>query len=70
MSKPQFRHKSQATAQALSLSQGRIFPPPLAKKPGDSISASEWGFVDTSFAVDADGAITVTGNRYPGLSGQ
>ncbi len=70
MSKPQFRNKSQAKTPALSLSEGRIFPPPLARNPRDSVSASEWGFVDTSFAVDADGAITVTGNRYPGLSGQ
>jgi alkyldihydroxyacetonephosphate synthase len=29
-----------------------------------------WGFRDTTFAVDKDGAITVTGNRYPGLSGE
>ncbi len=29
-----------------------------------------WGFRDTTFAVDSDGAITVTGNRYPGLSGE
>lgn len=29
-----------------------------------------WGFRDTTFAVDRDGAITVTGNRYPGLSGE
>lgn len=70
MSKPRFRNKSQSNAQAQDLSHGRIFPPPMAQNPKDAISASEWGFVDTSFAVDADGAITVTGNRYPGLSGQ
>jgi alkyldihydroxyacetonephosphate synthase len=29
-----------------------------------------WGFRDTTFAVDATGAITVTGTRYPGLSGE
>ena len=29
-----------------------------------------WGFRDTSFGVDADGAITVRGSRYPGLSGE
>ena len=29
-----------------------------------------WGFRDTTFAVDKDGAITVTGSRYPGLSGE
>lgn len=29
-----------------------------------------WGFRDTTFAVDQAGAITVSGNRYPGLSGE
>lgn len=29
-----------------------------------------WGFRDTAFGVDRAGAITVTGNRYPGLSGE
>ena len=29
-----------------------------------------WGFRDTTFALDQNGAITVTGNRYPGLSGE
>ncbi len=29
-----------------------------------------WGFRETTFAVDGAGAITVTGNRYPGLSGE
>lgn len=68
MLKPQFPTKSKGTA--LSSSQGRIYPPPLAQNPKDAISTSEWGFVDTSFAVDGAGAITVTGDRYPGLSGQ
>jgi len=34
------------------------------------VSADEWGFADTSFTVNAEGAITVTGTRYPGLSGE
>ncbi|HUQ19916.1 MAG TPA: FAD-binding oxidoreductase [Gemmatimonadaceae bacterium] len=34
------------------------------------MSANEWGFADTSFTVNAEGAITVTGHRYPGLSGE
>jgi len=34
------------------------------------VSADEWGFADTSFTVNAEGAITVTGHRYPGLSGE
>jgi alkyldihydroxyacetonephosphate synthase len=34
------------------------------------VSVAEWGFADTSFTVNADGAITVTGSRYPGLSGE
>lgn len=52
------------------LTGGRIFPPPPTIPASDAVSADEWGFVDTSFTVNADGAITVTGNRYPGLSGQ
>jgi len=68
MPKPQFRNRSNRTA--LSSSEGRIYPPPVVENPGDAISATEWGFVDTSFAVDHSGAITVKGDRYPGLSGQ
>ena len=52
------------------LTGGRIFPPPPTVPESDAVSADEWGFADTSFTVNADGAITVTGNRYPGLSGQ
>ena len=53
-----------------SSSQGRIYPPPAAPDPRDAISLDEWGYADTAFAVDANDAITVTGNRYPGLSGE
>jgi alkyldihydroxyacetonephosphate synthase len=34
------------------------------------MSTQAWGFKDTTFAVDNSGAITVTGDRYPGLSGE
>jgi alkyldihydroxyacetonephosphate synthase len=50
--------------------QGRIYPGPQKHDPRDSISTQAWGFEDTTFAVDETGAITVTGNRYPGLSGE
>jgi alkyldihydroxyacetonephosphate synthase len=53
-----------------TLAQGRIFPPPPPSRVEDAVSVDEWGFADTSFTVNADGAITVTGNRYPGLSGE
>ena len=50
---------------------GRIHPPPAPPPaPGDAVISDAWGFADTSFAVDASGAITVTGSRYPGLSGE
>ena len=49
---------------------GRIYPGPPKHDPRDVISTQSWGFEDTSFAVDSTGAITVTGDRYPGLSGQ
>lgn len=52
------------------LTQSRIYPPPPEPRPEDDVSADEWGFADTSFTVNADGAITVTGSRYPGLSGE
>jgi alkyldihydroxyacetonephosphate synthase len=52
------------------LTQGRIYPPPPAPAADDALSPDEWGFADTSFTVNADGAITITGNRYPGLSGE
>ena len=48
----------------------RIYPPAPTLDPRDAVSPDEWGFADTSFAVNGTGAITVTGNRYPGLSGQ
>ncbi len=50
--------------------QGRIYPGPPLHDPRDEMSNHAWGFRDTTFAVDSDGAITVTGNRYPGLSGE
>jgi alkyldihydroxyacetonephosphate synthase len=48
----------------------RITPPAPTDVPASSISTDTWGFRDTRFAVDASGAITVTGSRYPGLSGE
>jgi alkyldihydroxyacetonephosphate synthase len=55
---------------AISSHQQRIYPPPTPHDPRDVMSNHAWGFRDTTFAVDKDGAITVTGNRYPGLSGE
>ncbi len=63
-----FRESSKRSTTALS--RGRIFPPPPTSRPEDAVSADEWGFADTSFTVNAEGAITVTGTRYPGLSGE
>jgi len=50
--------------------KGRIHPGPPKHDPRDTISTQSWGFEDTTFAVDSTGAITVTGDRYPGLSGE
>ncbi len=50
--------------------RGRIHPGPPKHDPRDVISTQSWGFEDTTFAVDSSGAITVTGDRYPGLSGE
>lgn len=55
---------------ALSSTEGRLYPRPLPSDPRDAVNVKEWGFQDTSFAVDDSGAITVTGARYPGLSGE
>lgn len=54
----------------ISSGRDRIHPPPPQHDPRDAISTYAWGFQDTSFAVDQAGAITVTGDRYPGLSGE
>ena len=50
--------------------KGRIFPGPPKHDPRDTISTQSWGFEDTTFALDETGAITVTGDRYAGLSGE
>ncbi|HKY98674.1 MAG TPA: FAD-binding oxidoreductase [Gemmatimonadaceae bacterium] len=50
--------------------KGRIYPGPQKHDPRDSMSTQSWGFQDTTFAVDETGAITVTGDRYPGLSSE
>lgn len=52
------------------MTQGRSYPPAPRHDPRDEMSTHAWGFRDTTFAVDENGAITVTGNRYPGLSGE
>lgn len=49
---------------------GRIHPGPPKHDPRDAVSTQAWGYEDTTFAVDQTGAITVTGDRYPGLSGE
>jgi alkyldihydroxyacetonephosphate synthase len=49
---------------------GRIHPPPPAVDPRDLVRGDGWGFADTEFSVTRDGHITVTGRRYPGLSGE
>lgn len=51
-------------------SRPRIYPPAPVSDPRDAMGEFAWGFRDTSFAVTGDGAITITGDRYPGLSGE
>jgi alkyldihydroxyacetonephosphate synthase len=48
----------------------RITPPPPERDPADAVRGDGWGFADTSFDVTPEGHITVTGSRYPGLSGE
>lgn len=57
-------------AMKTGMNDGRIYPEPPRHDPRDVISTQSWGFQDTTFALDDTGAITVTGNRYPGLSGE
>ncbi len=49
----------------------RIDPPslPAVGADEDAIRPDGWGFADTSFGLDG-GNLTVSGNRYPGLSGE
>lgn len=55
---------------AASPAAGRIHPPAPAFDPRDAVRGDGWGFADTTFAVTPEGHITVTGDRYPGLSGE
>jgi alkyldihydroxyacetonephosphate synthase len=48
----------------------RLHPPPPTDPAGDAVHDDAWGFADTSFGVTAEGHITVSGDRYPGLSGE
>ena len=48
----------------------RIQPPaPAPDAPRDAVRPDGWGFADTAFGVTPEGHVTVTGDRYPGLSG-
>jgi alkyldihydroxyacetonephosphate synthase len=48
----------------------RITPPAPAADPRDAERSDGWGFADTTFALTPEGHITVTGDRYAGLSGE
>jgi alkyldihydroxyacetonephosphate synthase len=48
----------------------RITPPAPVPDPREAERDDGWGFADTTFALTPDGDITVTGERYPGLSGE
>lgn len=48
---------------------GLIHPPPPPRAT-DPESADVWGFSDTTFRFNERGRIEVTGDRYPGLSGE
>jgi alkyldihydroxyacetonephosphate synthase len=43
----------------------RIVPEPIERDPRDAESLEVWGFRDTCFRVRPDGAVELTGNRYP-----
>lgn len=66
--KPQ--HLTRPTSTMALDSAQRICPPAPAIDPGEKERNDGWGFADTSFDLTPDGYITVTGNRYPGLSGE
>lgn len=65
-----FPFRSRSRLAALPATHARIYPPPPRVNAQDTVSLDAWGFADTSFAVDSTGVITVTGDRYPGLSGE
>jgi alkyldihydroxyacetonephosphate synthase len=60
---------TQKSAAATATGQ-RIFPPAHAQNAEEAERGDGWGFSDTTFALTPEGHITVTGNRYPGLSGE
>ena len=47
----------------------RIEPDPPTRDPRDAEHLDVWGFADSGFAVNGDGHVTFTGDRYP-ISGQ
>jgi alkyldihydroxyacetonephosphate synthase len=65
-----FPRRAPASRAIPSIGEERIHPPPPARDADDAVRADGWGFADTSFAATGDEAITLTGNRYPGLSGE
>jgi alkyldihydroxyacetonephosphate synthase len=65
-----FPRRAPATRAIPSIGEERIHPPPPARDDADAVRADGWGFADTSFAATGDEAITLTGSRYPGLSGE
>lgn len=49
---------------------GRLIPPVPTPGAGELESLDVWGFKDTAFRLNERGHVEVTGNRYPGLSGE
>jgi alkyldihydroxyacetonephosphate synthase len=66
--KPQHPPKDQSAAAAGT--RRRIVPPALPQTADEAERDDGWGFADTTFALTPEGHITVTGSRYPGLSGE
>ena len=44
---------------------GRIDLGERPKKDTDELSTEEWGYRDSGFAIDDEGAVIFTGSRYP-----
>ncbi|HEY9385228.1 MAG TPA: FAD-binding oxidoreductase [Gemmatimonadales bacterium] len=50
---------------AVQDAEGRIIPPPRARRPGDEESPDVWGFHDSAFTLCPNGSVLLTGSRYP-----
>jgi alkyldihydroxyacetonephosphate synthase len=66
---PRSVRRAMPESSGASMQQQRIRPPAPPHHPADVLRDDGWGFADTEFGSKAD-VISMSGTRYPGLSGE